>query len=202
MKRRIQTEDGLQVTMVAIFTESEKQKAFAEKKRLFWTWTAFLAAYVVIIAALIIINCVDITLTASRALQVPFTVAACALTFLFGGGSYFFFSIKYRLTRSYCKMLVDMKNGLKDRGKGKFVAIETDIGEKLGVEFYSLVLDCPPMKRGDITERKILVEKSHVLPHFDKGDEIEFVAYANILVAFDVKKGQTKKEEISTEENL
>lgn len=182
-------------TMVAIFTENEKKKAFAEKKKLLLIWAAFLAAYLASIATLIIVNCVDIALTASRDLQVPFTVLCCVLTVAFGGGSHFFFSIKYRLTRNYCRMLSDMKSGLKDRGKGKFVAVEHDIGEKSGVEFYSLVLDCPPMKRGDITERKILVEKSHILPTFDVGDEIEFVTYANILVAFDANKVQTKTEE-------
>ena len=42
------------------------------------------------------------------------------------------------------------------------------------------------MKRGDITVRKILVERTHSLPDFKPGDKIKFITHANILMAYEL----------------
>ncbi len=171
--------------MIAVFTEQEKKDAFAEKKKLWTLWFIALGVYLLLEAAMITINIVLIVTERSRAVYMPFMIISIILCIIFGFGSMFFFSIKFRLTSKYCRMLKEMKVGLKDKTHGKFICIEKDIVEKDGVFFYSLVLDCPPLRRGDITERKVLVERNHALPEFSVGERIEFITHANILMAYE-----------------
>lgn len=171
--------------MTAVFSEKEKKQAFATKRRMLIIWWALFALTVAAIAAMAVINSVMIYDSGDRSLKIPFMLASMALAIAFGCGSVFFFGIKYRLTSRYCRMLTGMKRGIKDRSHGRFVAIDPKITEKDGVFFYGLILDCEPMKRGDVGERKVLVEKNHSLPKMDEGEEIKFITHANILVAYE-----------------
>ena len=171
--------------MIAVFTEQEKKDAFAEKKKLWTIWFIALGVYLLLEAIMITINIVLIVTERSRVVYMPFMIISIVLCVIFGFGSMFFFSIKFRLTSKYCRMFKEMKAGLKDKTHGKFVRIEPDIMEKDGVFFYALVLDCPPLRRGDITERKVLVERNHSLPDFVVGERIDFITHANILMAYE-----------------
>lgn len=176
--------------MTAVFTEKEKKEAFAVKRRLLIVWFITLAAFVLAEAAMITINAVDVATNRDRRFYHAFMLISICLSTIFGGWSLFFFSIKYRLTRKYCRMLSAMKEGLKDKGRGVFVAIDPEISEKDGVFFYKVVLDCPPMKRGDITIREVLMERNHSLPPFETGDVLSFITHANVLMAYE-KIGHT-----------
>lgn len=177
--------------MTAVFTEKEKKEAFGERKRLLTLWFVALGVYLALEAVMITLNIVAVVRDRDRSLYVPFMLTSIILCTLFGSGSLFFFAIKYRLTRKYCRMLRDMKQGLKDKGQGVFIAINPEISEKDGVFFYRMVIDCPPMKRGDITTREILIERNHALPEFETGDVIRFITHANILMAYE-KVGHTE----------
>lgn len=177
--------------MTAVFTEKEKKEAFGERKRLLTLWFVALGVYLALEAVMITLNIVAVVRDRDRSLYVPFMLTSIILCTLFGSGSLFFFAIKYRLTRKYCRMLRDMKQGLKDKGQGVFIAINPEISEKDGVFFYRMVIDCPPMKRGDITTREILIERNHALPAFETGDVIKFITHANILMAYE-KVGHTE----------
>ena len=177
--------------MTAVFTEKEKKEAFGERKRLLALWFVALGVYLALEAVMITLNIVAVVRDRDRSLYVPFMLTSIILCTLFGSGSLFFFAIKYRLTRKYCRMLRDMKQGLKDKGQGVFIAINPEISEKDGVFFYRMVIDCPPMKRGDITTREILIERNHALPAFETGDVIRFITHANILMAYE-KVGHTE----------
>lgn len=177
--------------MTAVFTEKEKKEAFGERKKLLTLWFIALGVYLALEAVMITLNIVAVVRDRDRSLYVPFMLTSIILCTLFGSGSLFFFAIKYRLTRKYCRMLRDMKQGLKDKGQGVFIAINPEISEKDGVFFYRMVIDCPPMKRGDITTREILIERNHALPAFETGDVIRFITHANILMAYE-KVGHTE----------
>lgn len=177
--------------MTTVFTEKEKKEAFGERKRLLTLWFVALGVYLALEAVMITLNIVAVVRDRDRSLYVPFMLTSIILCTLFGSGSLFFFAIKYRLTRKYCRMLRDMKQGLKDKGQGVFIAINPEISEKDGVFFYRMVIDCPPMKRGDITTREILIERNHALPAFETGDVIRFITHANILMAYE-KVGHTE----------
>ena len=192
--------------MKAVFSEKEKKDAFKIKKKLLTIWFILLAVTLATLATLITLNIVDVNRTGSRALKTPFLWISAAIMIVFGCGSIFFFDIKYRLTSRYCQMLNAMKIGLKEKGEGTFVELDMSVSEKDGVFFHSLMLDCPPIKRGDITLRKILVEKNHALPQFEKGEKIRFITHANILVAYErvetpVNAIDNKEETVSEKEN-
>lgn len=186
--------------MTAVFSEKEKKEAFAIKRRLWTYWFIALGIYVAALATMITINAVSVVVYRDRSVYIPFLVASCALGIAFGCGSLFFFSVKFKLTSRYCRMLRNMRDGIKERGHGKFTEIRPDITEKEGVYFYTLVLDCPPLKRGDITERHILVERTHSLPQMQPGDEVKFVTHANILMAYEITPAENPVAAADAEE--
>lgn len=97
--------------MTEMFSQADKTQSRAERKKLLILWFAALAVYLVAVGVMIGVNLYQVETTASRALQVPFTVLAVALSVLFGCFTLFFFSIKYRLTAKYCRMLKDIDRG-------------------------------------------------------------------------------------------
>ena len=82
-------------------------------------------------------------------------------------------------------MLRDMERGLKDTSEGTFLRYDDTVTMKDGVYFYSMELDCKPLRRDDITLRKVLIERTVPKPEFSEGDKIRFVTHANILVSYE-----------------
>ena len=177
--------------MTAVFSKKEIAGAFRSRRIMLSVWFVVLALYIGAITTMVVLNAVEIAQNRSRELYLPFLAVSIILTIIFASGSLFFFGTKFKLTHRYCEMLIDMEFGLKDRGDGRFVGIEREIKEKDGVFFYSLVLLCPPLKRNDINERKILIEKDHALPEFIPGEKIKFITHANILLAYERVDGET-----------
>ena len=172
--------------MTDVFSQSEKAAARREKKILFWTWFAITAAYVALMATLIATDLVLVSVHRNRnhtlwmgALSMLATVAYVCFTL-------FFFSIKYRLTRKYVRMLRDMDRGLKDTFEGRFMGYDDAIGMKDGVYFYSMLLKTRPLRRDDIDERKLLIE--HTVPKIElnEGDKLRLVSHANILISYEI----------------
>lgn len=172
--------------MINVFSEEEKAAARREKKILFWTWFTLLMVYAAIVITLV---CVDIYLVEAhrnRSHTAWMGAVSAVLTVLFGSYSLFFFSIKYRLTRKYVKMLKEMDRGLKDTFEGKFMGYDDSISMKDGVYFYSMVLKTRPLRRDDIDERKLLIE--HTVPKIEliAGTKLKMVSHANILVSYEI----------------
>jgi hypothetical protein len=173
--------------MTAVFTEKEKKESYATKKKMLILWFVTFGLYLAILAFMITVNVIDIVSTRDRRFQMPFMIGSILLSVLYWSGTLFFFSIKFRLTSKYCKMFSEMKMGLKDRTSGKFIGIDPEIVEKEGVYFYTMVMECAPLRRGDITQRNVLVERNHTLPLFDRGETVEIITHANILMAYERK---------------
>ena len=171
--------------MTAVFSKKEIANAFKSRRIMLIVWFCFLALYLGAVATMITINAVEIATERTRETYLPFMVITIVLTMIFASGSLFFFGIKFKLTHRFCNLLTDMEFGLKDRTSGKFIGIDPIIREKDGVFFYSLVLQCAPQKRGDINERKVLIEKDHSLPEFKVGEEIKIITHANVLLAYE-----------------
>lgn len=169
-----------------LFSPEDRRKAFAARKRLLIFWFALLAVYVALVGTLIGVDIYIVNVFRDRGPQVWMTVVSVLATTLFGCFSLFFFSIKFRLTRKYCKMLRDMERGLKDETEGTFLSYDMAESFKDGVIFYGMELDCKPLRRGDITYRKVLVE--HTIPKIDlnPGDKLRFITHANILMAYEI----------------
>lgn len=179
-----------------MFSQQEKAEARRQRKNLLLVWFGILAVYLIAIGTMIGVNLYQVVVYADRGLQVPFTVLSIIFTALFGGYTLFFFSLKFRLTAKYCRMLRDIDRGLKDTTEGTFLKFDDTIAMKDGVYFYDMELDCKPLRRDDITLRKVLIEHTIPKPDFHEGDKIRFTTHANILVSYELlHKCETPKQE-------
>ena len=172
--------------MIKVFSDEEIAKARRTKKNLLLFWFGILFIYLALLGTMMGINIYQVVVYRSRHFHIPFVIVSTILTFAFGAFTMFFFSIKYRLTRKYVKMFRDMEKGLSTLSEGKFIEYDENIIEKDGVFFYSMCLNCKPLKRGDITLRKVLIE--HTIPKIDlKSDQkIRFLTHANILREYEI----------------
>lgn len=185
--------------MIQVF--SEKEKAAARKQRTIMLSLWFVALFLVlaIVITFIVVDTYLVAQLRNRDNTLWMGIVAGALMVLFGCGSLFFFAIKFRLTRKYVRMLKDMDRGLKDEIVAKFVGYDETITMKDGVYFYSMILDAQPLKREDITERKVLVEQTLPKMDINEGSKLKIVSHANILVAYEILQLAPKKEEPQSE---
>lgn len=178
-----------------VFSLEEKNAAFREKKKLFTMWLVLLVLYVALAVTLIVVDLYLVSVYANRSHTVWMGVVFAVASIAFFGFTLLFFAVKFRLTRKYCKMLRDMDSGLKDEYEGTFLGYNDAIEEKDGVFFYTMLLKTRPMRRDDITERKVLIE--HTLPKIplEEGTRIRFTTHANILVSYEVLAAAESKQE-------
>lgn len=116
-----------------------------------------------------------------------------ALTAVYFCGLWFFFSIKFRLTRKYYKLLKNIFTGLRESYTGKFLYFDDTKTIKDGVEFYVMMLEEKMLKRQDMPERRVLIRKDLEHPPFCEGDIISYQSHASILINYKiVKKAEVK----------
>ncbi|MDE7395485.1 MAG: hypothetical protein K2M95_05155 [Clostridiales bacterium] len=183
-----------------VFGREEKNAAFREKNKLLTMWLVLLVLYVAFAVTLIVVDLYLVGVHANRSHTVWMGVVFAIATIAFFGFTLLFFAVKFRLTRKYCKMLRDMETGLKDEYEGTFLGYNDAIEEKDGVFFYTMLLKTRPMRRDDITERKVLIE--HTLPKMPltEGARIRFTTHANILVSYEVLAAAKGADEKSQQE--
>lgn len=181
--------------MTYVISEEEKAAARNQKKRLFWSWFAILAAVVLVVLALILIDLYLVEVRRVRTYTPLCAFVSALLGVGFACGSLFFFAIKYRLTRKYVRMLRDMDSGLKDTVEAKFMGYEDAISMKDGVYFYTMVLKTRPLRRDDIDERKLLVEQTVPKIPLQEGTKLKVVSHANILIGYEILQVPQNEEE-------
>ncbi len=181
--------------MIKVISDEEKLLAIKEKKKLLTVWLILLAIWFVIIATCLGVAIYQVEVHRDRSLIVPLALVFGFASAFFGCFTLFHFAIKYRLTRKYCKMLKDMKNGLTDVIEATFLGYDDTIIMKDGVYFYSMILETKPLRRDDITERKMLVEQSIPKPNLTQGSRLKLISHANILMEYDLLYVAPQKEE-------
>lgn len=110
------------------------------------------------------------------------------ITGIYFCGLWFFFSLKFRLTRKYYKMLKNIFTGLKESYTGKFLYFDDTITLKDGVEFYIMMLEEKMLKRPDMPQRRVLIRKDLEHPPFFEGDVIRYQSHAGILAEYEILK--------------
>jgi len=98
----------------------------------------------------------------------------------------FFFSIKFKLTKNFCRMLKGFDTGLREERNGIFVGYDDTKSVKDGVDCYNMKTSEQYDKRGVLSERMILIEKTRPKPEFNEGDRLHYFTHANILVEYEV----------------
>jgi len=164
-----------------IFTPQEQERARRKKRNLLIMYFVILALFLAVVLGITFIPPRNV----SRRFQPLFVITNITLTTFMGGFSLFFFALKFRLVRYYAKMFRDMNSGLKDEATGIFVEYDQSLTTKDGLTFYSLVLDAVPLRRDDISIRKVLIEHTRPKPELNVGDRVKVVTHANILVSWE-----------------
>jgi len=167
--------------MVQLFSPEEKLAAFAVKKRLWRIFGAVSFATLGVCLAVFFL-CFHRT-DAWRAWAV---VINCFLTAVYGCFCLFFFAIKFKLTRSFIKMLKGFDKGLREERTGIFTEYDATPVIKDGVYCYTLVTSENYNKRNEDAERRIMVECTRTPPPFEPGDRVHYFTHANFLVEYEV----------------
>lgn len=164
------------------------------KRKLFAFWLILLVLYLAVVGFTVGYNLYQVAVLYSRAFRAAATAICIIATTLFFWFTLFFFSVKYRLTKHFCKMLSDAQTGVSDTAEGVFIAFNDEKECKDGVDFYSMLLDVKPLKRDDVTLRKVLIERTRPRPPFEAGMKIRLRAHANILMAYEILSAAPKTD--------
>lgn len=170
--------------IVELFSPEEIAGAKKTKKLLLVSWFVILAVYLAFLGSFIGVNIYRVNVFRDRSTQGWMTAVSIFLTILFVCYTMFFFSIKFRLTRKYVRMLKDMATGLKDETYVTFLEYDENVSMKDGVYFYTMVVDAKPLRREDITERRVLVEHTIEKPPLESGQRLKIITHANILMSY------------------
>lgn len=172
--------------MIYVIDENQKAAAFRQKKILFWSWFTVFAVGLAAIVGMTVAATLKVSISHDRSLTYPLVISAGVILAAVCFYTLFFFSIKYRLTKRYVAMLKEMDTGITDRFDGTFLGYDDEIGMKDGVYFYGMKLKVRPLRRDDIDERRLLVEKTVPKIPFEVGTKIRFISHANILMAYEI----------------
>ncbi|MDR1094179.1 MAG: hypothetical protein LBL66_08550 [Clostridiales bacterium] len=164
--------------MNQLFSEQDKTAAYAARNRLWWIFGGASFAWAAACAAVFVFR-YSVGYGWAMFLNI-------ALTALYGGFVLFFFSIKFKLTHSFIKMLKGFDKGLREERVGFFTEYDMTPSVKDGVNCYTLVTGENYNKHGEQAERRIMVECTRTPPDFQAGDRLHYYTHANFLVEYEV----------------
>ena len=152
--------------MIAVYTDKEIKSAERERKKLLVLWLVALAVTVAAEITMFVVHFVRVQNYLDRTMQTPLMLVSLFLAIAFCFFSLFFFGIKYRYTKAYCKLYRDMVNGPKSKSSGVVLEICDTITENYSVQFRSVKVECPPIRReqrNSFRERKSILLRSRTL---------------------------------------
>ncbi|MBQ9710266.1 MAG: hypothetical protein IJV67_06575 [Clostridia bacterium] len=82
--------------------------------------------------------------------------------------------------------MVGIQTGLKTTGTNAFVRFDSSITVKDGVDCISMVVLQWSEKKQEYFERHVLCDLEKPLPSLNKGDVINYVTHANVLVSYEL----------------
>ncbi|HEY8390623.1 MAG TPA: hypothetical protein VIL26_06730 [Clostridia bacterium] len=166
------------MAVVKLFSKDELLEA---KKLLKIYITAIIVSFVILTAVNVLIVVFRHNLGVSLAKMLNIILTAVYLCVL-----WFFFSLKFRLTRQYYKTLKNIFTGLTETYTGKFLYFDDNITQKDGVQYYVMMLEEKMFKRPDMPQRRVLIRKDLEHPPFSPGDVIKYRSHAGILLEYEI----------------
>ena len=164
--------------MIQLYTDAEKAAARAQKKKL---WIIFGVTTGITVAVNVVIFLFRYKIGYGWGMFLNIFLLTMYFWFCL-----FFFSIKFKLTRNFCRMLKGFDTGLREERNGVFVSFDNTKSVKDGVDCYNMKTSEAYDKRGVQSERMILIEGTRPKPDFKDGDRLHYFTHANILVEYEV----------------
>ena len=171
--------------MTELYDGSELSRESKKKKlwfTIFWIVTGIVIA---VSAALFVYFCMQQYEWSGRAGLMWIQIAIVAV---YATVSYGFFSLKYRRQKAYCKMLKNLRDGLKEIDTGEVLGVAAEQKVKEGVDFDAILVLQWNENKQNYFERKILVDCEKDIPPVKERDILHFVTQANMLVSWEVLK--------------
>ncbi|HEY8444137.1 MAG TPA: hypothetical protein VIL24_05010 [Clostridia bacterium] len=160
------------------------QDEFTKVKRVFknYIWAMIISFIIILIANTLI---VVFRHSFGRGTALALNIIITAIYFC---AFWFFFSIKFRLTRKYYHTLRNIFTGLVEENTGKFLYFDDTVTNKDGVDYYLMILEEKVIKRPDMPQRRVLIRKDLPHPPFSEGDIIKYHTHASILLDYKIIK--------------
>lgn len=114
-------------------------------------------------------------------------VTSIIASIIFFGYTIMAYDLKYRYAKAKKRMFDELQNGTKERSVGTVVEVDMTPVQKDDVWFYSLIVECAPIRREQQNIRRLLIERGRPAPEVCFGDKIEFVIHAGILIGYEKK---------------
>ena len=173
--------------MQVIFTQNEIKEATATVKRYKFIWWLSFAVYAALMIGMFALFSVQVGVFMDRTMKVPFMVISIIASIIFFGYTIMAYDLKYRYAKARKRMFDDIHGGVKERSEGTVIEIDMTPVQKDDVWFYSLIVECAPIRREQQNIRRLLIERGRPAPDLRANDKIEFVIHAGILIGYEKK---------------
>ena len=168
--------------MTIVFNDDDLINAYKQKQRIWYTYLAVLAVFLVICIANIVYY---VSLPYEDPMQpLPIwivCVASCAFVIF----SYIFLGIKFHRVRKYYKIISYLSVGMKQVYNSRFLRYE-EPELKDGVDYYVLIMSEWNKKKSEYMDRKIYCDREKPRPEFQSGDIVRYLTQGNVIVEYEV----------------
>lgn len=168
--------------MTELYTGNEYNTELGRKKRMITVYLIILLIYIIISTAIII----SFAILPYGTKNTVFIVGDIAISTIFWGYSFFFFSNKYNRIRKYVKMLGFIQTGLRETYEGNFLRFDDTLEVKDVVDFYTMITKEWNERKQEFFERKVLIDCEKAKPEISIGSRVRYVTQGNILVTFKI----------------
>lgn len=171
--------------MTQFFFESELDDAIVQRKKVLRIYFITLAVYLAISVGFIVYFC---TLPYASEKITTVKVLHHVLTGMYAIFSLIYLGIAYKRVNSYCKLLNNLKTGLKETSVGSFFEYDETIQNKEGVDCKALIFLQWNKYKNEYFERKVLVLNEKEYPEFKEQQTVKYVTQGNVLVSYEIEE--------------
>lgn len=169
--------------MINVYTDEDLLKAKKQKNSLRNKLLISLAIVFVVNVAIFIFYLFQEFETKYRTPLIVTNIVICSV---YAAIALCVYEIKYKRVSNYYKLMVGIQTGLKTTGTNAFVRFDSSITVKDGVDCISMVVLQWSEKKQEYFERHVLCDLEKPLPSLNKGDVINYVTHANVLVSYEL----------------
>ena len=98
-----------------------------------------------------------------------------------------FYSIKFKLTKDYVSMLIDIDEGQKEKIDCTFLTYNDSLEIKDGVEFYTMEVSIDNETDKSLKTRKIYIDKDKPKIDLKENSKLKISTHANILLSYKIR---------------
>lgn len=166
--------------MITIYEDSDYLDALKQYRKIKLLYVAVALLYVLLLAACMIWN---VSLPYDSPTATPIKIITSLITIAFILFSFPYCDIKIRRVKAYCRLLRNLSEGIKEKGKAFFSHID-DWETKDRVDVNVLVFKTWNSKKVQWDYLNVYVDAEKELPEFKENEEVEYITEGNVLISY------------------